>query len=102
MNINYIEVNIQTLEKDANMFEERLSFVKNDIKTMLESIVELDAMWQGQAKQAFLQQFQLDKNMLEETVEMLEGILDSIREAVSQYKNCENQVSSEIDSLVIN
>lgn len=98
---DYIEVDITTLEQDVKELEETLALVRNDMKSMFETVSELDAMWDGPANAAFNRQFAADRNLFEELCDAVGDIIDSMRNAKNAYRKCEAAVKEEIDKITV-
>lgn len=98
---DYIEVDIATLEQDVRELEETLALVRNDMKSMFETVNELDAMWDGPANEAFNRQFTADRNLFEELCDAVDDIIDSMENAKNAYRKCEAAVKEEIDKIKI-
>ncbi len=98
---DYIEVNMKTLETDTGNMEEKLGVVKNDMKSMFDAVAELDTMWDGPASTEFQRQFNVDKQIFDEVCRAVEGMLDSMRNAIKSYNECEAAVSTEISRIKI-
>ncbi len=96
---DYIEVNMSTLGQDIQEMESTLRKVTGDMNEMFNAVNELDAMWDGPANRAFVEQFLKDKQMFEEMSEAISGVIDSMQNARQSYKKCEAGVSEEIDRI---
>ena len=42
--MNYIEVNISTLDQDIKSMEEKMKLIRSDMKAMFDSVTALDSM----------------------------------------------------------
>ncbi len=98
---DYIEVDITTLEQDVRELEETLALVRNDMKSMFETVNELDTMWDGLANEAFNRQFAADRNLFEELCDAVNDIIDSMGNAKNAYRKCEAAVKEEIDKITV-
>lgn len=98
---DYIEVDITTLEQDVRELEQTLALVKIDMKSMFDTVSELDAMWDGPANEAFQRQFATDRDLFEELCDAVDDIIDSMGNAKDAYRKCEAAVKEEIDKIQV-
>jgi len=64
-------------------------------------VSELNGMWEGEAKEAFMNAFQTDLNSLEDMISILSDITSATSEARSDYEICESKVSGIVASIKI-
>ena len=98
---DYIEVNIQTLEQDIEEMKELVKSIRGDMKSMFQSVEELDAMWQGVAHDEFIKQLMLDGQIFADVCEAIDEIIDSASKAVVSYRNCESAIGEEIKRIKV-
>ena len=98
---DYIEVDISALDQDVRDLTETLEKVRKDMNDMFDTMKKLDTMWEGPAHEAFMAQFDGDRQVFEELCNTVEGIIGSMEDAKNAYRKCEENVSSEIDKINI-
>lgn len=101
MNIQEIANNLLTFNRDISQFEDTLNQIKNQGEAMFAEMSELDAMWDGQANQMFIAQFNQDYENLKEFCNFSEEILNCLKFAKGEYISCENSVEGIINSIRI-
>lgn len=94
-----IEIETNTLASDISELTSELEVAKSYIQTMITDMGELDAMWDGPANQAFMQQFHNDAQYAEEICNMVQKLIECMEYAKKQYDYCESEVSSLISSI---
>jgi len=96
-----IEVNTSTLEQDVSFLNEQAALIKKNIYKMYAITDELNGMWEGPAKEAFVKNLQVDREKMIEALREAEHIVELINRAVEVYRKCELSVSEEIENLKI-
>lgn len=94
-----IEIDQDALNSDINRMHDELKLLRSQIKSVYDSVKEMDAMWNGPANEAFNQTFESDYQSMNEMCEMLESLIEYMENARDQYRYCENMVSQEIESI---
>lgn len=98
---DYIEVDIKALDQDVQDLKETLEKVKGNMEGMFNTIKELDTMWEGPAHDAFIMQFEADRQFFNALCDTVDGIIDSMENAKNNYRKCEASVREEIDKIRI-
>lgn len=93
------EVNLSNLNSDINNARHSLDYIKKNIKGMFDEIKELDAMWDGDANDAFNVQFNSDYEMMLDVCKNIEKVIASMEFAKQEYTKCENSVSSAVQAM---
>ena len=99
MAVSKIEVNTNTLRSDVERVRTELKGLKVDMRKLSEVSTQLNSMWEGEAKQAFIMAVQDDIRRLSELIAALEKFTTSTDTARGNYDTCEKNVSSIISSL---
>ncbi len=99
MAVSKIEVNTNTLRSDVERVRTELKGLKDDMRKLSEVSAQLNSMWEGEAKQAFIMAVQDDIRRLSELITALEKFTTSTDTARGNYDTCEKNVSSIISSL---
>ena len=95
----HFEVDIQRLNHDIERARVCHKFLNDNLNTMFGEIKELDAMWDGQANNAFNIQFNNDYEMMKTVCSNLNKLIESLEYAKAEYLKCEQQVGSAVRSM---
>ena len=98
---NVIEVSTGNLAQDVKDMEDILSELKKEMDEMDAMIVTLNTMWQGDAQNIFMKQYNLDRQIWMDMRENVEEIINGMQNARQAYEKCENTIGQKIDSLRI-
>ena len=98
---NKLEIETARLQRDIESLRQRLAAMRKSGDQMMEEINALSAMWEGEAKNAFTQQFQSDYATLNNMAAVIEELIADLEEAGRQYDTCEQQVGTIIQSIRI-
>ncbi len=101
MEKNYIEVNATSMDNDIREMEAAIRDIRNDMKVMFDSVVALDAMWDGPANETFVRQFMVDREAFGDLCESMDGFVESMKNARDEYRKCEGNVNSIINGIKI-
>lgn len=97
----HISIDTSILSSDISSLNSQVKEARNQMNQMVNSMIELDAMWDGEANQEFVKQFQYDVESAEGLFESLEQIIESIEYAKKEYDKCDNDVEGIIASIVV-
>lgn len=98
---NELKINTSRLGSDADQVRHHISNMEKQINAMKSGINQLNSMWEGPAKKAFVQAFEDDRVAAVEIIKELKSLNSFENQAKSKYEKCENQVSSLVDSIRI-
>ena len=101
MAVSRIEVNTNTLHSDVERVRGELKGLRADMQKLNEISGQLNAMWDGEAKAAFVAAVADDIRQLSELIGALEkytGLTDTAR---TNYDKCEKNVSSIVSALKV-
>lgn len=98
---NEIKVDTKLLDKDKQSLVVEVNKIKKEMKSMHDSIKELDTMWEGTAKNEFVKQFTKDYEFLTFLCNAAEEFVDSLSNASKEYTNCENTTQGIVTSIQI-
>lgn len=101
MAINEIEISTAALQGDIEALETTLSQLEIEMKSMFQSVGELDRMWDGPANDAFNQQFLADHQTCQAMCETLRELIESLRHARTEYDKCEQNIDSMIRMVAV-
>lgn len=94
-------VEMSNLSNDHQSFSEALTRVTDCQRKMISEINELSEMWEGPSKEAFMQHYNADMETLDETVTLLNNILNAMAYALQQYRKCDQDVMSVVSGIRI-
>jgi len=99
--VKHIEIHTSALSSDINELTGQLQQVRNNMRTMYDSIAELNTMWEGPANDAFKAQFQIDYEMMQEVCGSVEQLISCMDYARINYDACESEVSAAVSAIKI-
>ena len=94
-----IGVDLEKMGKDIQTLTDNIKTIREDINQLFCIVEELDSMWDGQANEAFMNQFNQDNENFKIVCDNVEGMIKEMNEARNEYIKCEEYVGSEIDTL---
>lgn len=96
-----IEVNTSTLKNDVSAIFSEITGLKNDVQRLRTTLDQLSAMWDGNAKNAFMTAAKDDIQRLEELINAVKKFTDKTDTSRSEYEKCENSVAGIIASIKV-
>ena len=96
---NYMKVNTNRLNTDAEIVAGMISGMKTELSNMKEDVTKLDSMWDGPSSEAFKENFHNDMNSVETIIKNIESIYSYEINAKDKYESCENKVGSIIAGI---
>lgn len=99
MAVNEIKVNTTALKNDADQVKAHIDAMEKELEKMAASISQLSNMWEGPSKQMFFQQFEGDRNAVEEIIKELRTMNDFENMAKNKYNQCEQKIEEIIASI---
>lgn len=101
MSINRIEINTNALQRDTAEIEDYLNKIQTDKNELVSSMQELNGMWEGSAHDAFINQFNIDMQRIDELTKDIEAYLSTLRNAVGVYNRCEDEIENMVRAINI-
>lgn len=96
MSENRIANELETFQKDIRTCRSLQTHIKNTYQSAFDEINSLTGMWNGDAHDVFIEQFQNDAENMKKLLEFLEQFLQGLEDAKSKYQQCESDVSETI------
>lgn len=96
-----IAVQLNLLERDIKGIQGELRGVRTDIQQLYRQVQELDAMWEGDANAAFVNQFNTDHRLMNELCDFIEEFVARLEFAATSYIKCENEVGDIVSAIQI-
>lgn len=94
-----IEISTTTLDKNIAEISVDLKGVRSDLKGMFDSILQLDAMWDGPANDAFNKQYRIDHEALNAICGAVDHLIDCMEFASGEYNKCESSIGASIAAI---
>lgn len=101
MAIKQIAIDTGILQNDITAYEEALNTVKSKMDNMFTNMKELDTMWEGEANNAFMVQFNKDYSSMKELCNLLTKLLEDLKLAKKEYDQCDSSVNTVINAIQI-
>lgn len=96
---NHIKINTNRLNSDAERIAGLIQTMKKELSNMKGSVNDMNKMWEGPTKIAFMQAVNRDTQALQDLINSLESIQKYEVSAKKEYEKCESQVSQLVDSI---
>lgn len=96
-----IQMDKTKMAGDIQRFEERINRFTVSHNRMVQKTGELDAIWAGPAKEAYIQQYVKDCERLNEFRNLLIEMQEALIFAQKKYELCNQEVSAVIEGIVI-
>lgn len=93
---NLIEADTKQIARSAENMMKSITEIKNEIRSLAESIEGMDSKWDGIASIAFLNEFGKDCETLSEFCEFLERYCEDTKLAIQYYKNNEASINDTV------
>lgn len=99
MATNYFKTDTQSLNRSITQFHEEIQGAVQGLDEMDTEIQALNAFWEGDAKQAFMIEYQKDMATMRKIIEAMQQIENDLNFAKQTYDNAEERVGSLIGNL---
>lgn len=94
-----LEIDTMRLQSDIERLRAEHLKLKKNGDNMMNDINALNSMWEGEAKDAFVAQFESDYNTLQSMAEVIEKLILDLEHSKKVYEKCENSVGSIVNSI---
>lgn len=94
-----LEIESRRLQSDIESLKVHLNSMRQVGNRMMSNINALSSMWEGEAKNAFIKQFQSDYETLNSMAKVIEDLIKDLEYAREQYDTCENRVAAIIQNI---
>ena len=91
--------NLPTFEGDITNYDGAYQSLIGHFTDLVTHMTELNAMWEGEAHEEFLQTFHIDEEKVNQMNDDFKEVLEELRFAHREYTTNENNVASIIDEL---
>ncbi len=98
---DYIEIDTAALNRDRQTIQSELEGIQTEINRLKDEMVNLGAMWEGPAHNAFMTQFYSDCEFVQEFGKEAQTYIETMGYAVREYQKCEGEVEQAIASIRI-
>lgn len=96
-----IEIDTLKLKWDREEIEKRTGQIKSEVDDLFELVDSLNQMWEGSAKENFIQQMKKDYEIMKEIHGELERYIHHIEETQLEYERCENAITELVEAIKI-
>ncbi len=94
-----LKIDTSSFDRDISSINSKLSQAEQKLSAIRDAGAALNAMWQGEAKDIFEEQFNSDCESMQSVIDTLKKYADGLESASSQYKKTSGQVESYINSI---
>lgn len=94
-----LEVESGRLQSAIENMKSHLNGIRRIGSSMMSNVNALNSMWEGEAKTAFMAQFEADYETLNSMAEAIEKLIKNLEYAREQYDACEGSVASIIQGI---
>ena len=94
-----ITVNTGTLYTDAASIRGEIRAMRDSAGNLRRAAVNLNRMWEGEAKAAFLKAYEGELSRLEEAIGALDHFTSLTEMSGTEYERCESAVSDVVSSI---
>ncbi len=101
MSMTQLAIETRRLQNDIDSLTRDLDGMRKTGEKMMAGINGLSSMWEGEAKNAFTEQFRSDYETLQSMAGIINDLIKSLEYAREQYDKCENNVASIVDAIRI-
>lgn len=99
MAANEIRVNTNRLGTDADRVNALIKNMEKAINEMKNSVSQMNQMWEGEAKNAFVTAFNDDMNAAADVIEELKSLQTFEAQAKTEYEKSERQIMELVNSI---
>lgn len=96
-----IRINTDSLDQTRQNMENRLNNIKKAIENISADMAALNSVWEGEAHTAFESAVREDIDFLMNACESIQGIVRYEDNAVTKYRECEQQVADIIAQISV-
>lgn len=96
-----IEIDTSLLAQDRDRIQEEVQSLKICIAQVQEQVEQLSDMWEGPAKEAFLNQFWSDCDFIQNFFTEMDTYTEAMEYAQKEYEKCDNDVAQIIGAIEI-
>jgi WXG100 family type VII secretion target len=97
--VKYIKISTNRLGTDAEQVASLIQSIQKEMTAMKSSVQQMNSMWEGPSKEAFVQAFNQDMEDLSTLIKGLSSIQSFETQAKTKYENCEQQVEELVASI---
>jgi len=96
-----IEIETSLLAQDKDTIQGEIQSLKTHMTQMREQMEQLSGMWEGPAKEAFMNQFWSDFDYIQSFLTEMDTYTEAMEYAQREYEKCENDVAQIIGAIQI-
>lgn len=99
--MNELKVSTNRLNSDANQISSLIKAMEKELSNMKTSVNQMNQMWEGMTKEAFVKAFHDDQTAAEDVIKELKALQSFEVEAKNKYEQCEKQITALINAIRI-
>ena len=99
--MSIIRTDDQQIQRDCDQFQQIIDEFAAAAKNMTDRMDELNLTWKGPAKEAFMNQFQKDRLLIDDTDKELEAMKAAMIYARNEYRSCSADAVSAVAEIKI-
>lgn len=96
-----IEIETRLLGQDKDTVQEEIQSLKSQTEKLKEQVETLGGMWEGPAKDAFMNQFAEDCEFIESFFAEMDAYVQAMEYAEMEYNKCENEAARIVEAIEI-
>lgn len=93
------KISTNRLGRDSEQIIRLIQNMEKEINNMQTSVGQMNTMWEGVSKQAFVQAFTDDMRAASDVLKELKALYNYEVQAKNSYEHCENQVGGLIANM---
>lgn len=101
MTIKEIKIDTIILNRDVDALRGLYNSIRKETDNMYGVVQELNAMWDGPANDAFVQQFNNDYENMKSVLSMVDSLIKCMSSASRDYVSGENRVEDIVSAIRI-
>lgn len=101
INLQKLSVETDMVKTDTDNMDENIKKIKKAGDDIKSNIISLNSMWEGEAKDAFVQQCDSDIKELYSIINDMEIFIKKWRDAKQKYDECEVRVGDLINAIKV-
>lgn len=94
-----IQFDIEEMNNDLSHIEAENQIIKQMLNKTFASLDELDAQWEGLAKEAAKAKFLKDKTLMNDVSEEIDSLINAMKESLKDYKETDYEVKELVQNL---
>ncbi len=94
-----VEIDINVLSSQISQLEDTLSRTQAALDNLTDRVESLQSMWNGPGHDKFNEQYELDRQHMQNMCQIIRNIIDGMEQARLLYTQCESEVDNAVASI---